>query len=87
MRELKNGQFVLDEFKPTVLTEKSKCVDEMVLVYGYDKTITYCKLSAYMYRYLCGMAYDKELLDAATWYDNKVIELCDRFEERRYESY
>lgn len=52
-----------------------ECIDEMVLVFGVDATMTFCKLNAWKYRY---RAMDKngiEDIKKSDWYLRKYKEL------------
>lgn len=61
-----------------------ECIDEMVLVFGVDATMTFCKLNAWKYRY---RAMDKngiEDIKKSDWYLKKYKELKERGEEEVY---
>ncbi len=52
-----------------------ECIDEMILVFGKEATITFCLLNAWKYRYRAADKNGEEDLKKSDWYLNKVAEL------------
>ncbi len=57
-------------------THPMECIDEMVVVFGFDAVIDFCKCNAWKYRYRAGNKDDiKQDLAKSDWYLNKAKEL------------
>jgi len=57
-------------------THPMECIDEMVVVFGIDAVIDFCKCNAWKYRYRAGSKDDvKQDLAKSDWYLNKAKEL------------
>ena len=57
-------------------THQLECIDEMVIVFGIDAVIDFCKCNAWKYRYRAGNKDDIEQdLAKSDWYINKAEEL------------
>lgn len=53
-----------------------ECIDEMVVVFGIEAVIDFCKCNAWKYRYRAGHKDDIEQdLAKSDWYINKAKEL------------
>ena len=52
-----------------------ECIDEMILVFGKEATMTFCLLNAWKYRYRAADKNGEEDLRKSDWYLNKVKEL------------
>lgn len=52
---------------------KMECIDEMLLIFGKDSLINFCKLNAWKYRYRFNN--NENDLKKADWYINKLKEL------------
>lgn len=52
-----------------------ECIDEMVLLFGYEETMTFCKLNAWKYRYRAADKNGEEDLKKSDWYLQKYAEL------------
>lgn len=62
-----------------------ECIDEMILVFGIQETMSFCKLNAWKYRYRAGLKGSaEEDIAKSDWYLNKYKELkeCDKSESR-----
>lgn len=57
-------------------THSLECIDEMVIVFGLDAVIDFCKCNAWKYRYRAGNKDDiQQDLAKSDWYINKAKEL------------
>ena len=57
-------------------THQLECIDEMIIVFGIDAVIDFCKCNAWKYRYRAGNKDDiKQDLAKSDWYINKAREL------------
>lgn len=52
-----------------------ECIREMVVVFGYEATINFCKLNAWKYRYRASEKNGAEDMAKSDWYVKKVEEL------------
>ena len=53
-----------------------ECIDEMIILFGEEKVIDWCKITAYKYKHRAGFKDDKlQDLAKADWYLAKVKEL------------
>lgn len=52
-----------------------ECIDEMVLMFGKDATMTFCRLNAWKYRYRAADKNGEEDLKKSDWYLKKYKEL------------
>ena len=55
-----------------------ECIDEMVIIFGYDATIDFCRLNAWKYRYRAGLKENtsaEEDMQKSDYYVKKVKEL------------
>lgn len=52
-----------------------ECIDEMVIVFGYEATINFCKLNAWKYRYRANAKNGSEDIAKSDWYIKKAKEL------------
>ena len=53
-----------------------ECIDEMIILFGKEKVIDWCKITAYKYKHRAGFKDDKlQDLAKADWYLSKVKEL------------
>ena len=53
-----------------------ECIDEMIIIFGKEKVIDWCKITAYKYKYRAGFKDDKlQDLAKADWYLAKAEEL------------
>lgn len=52
-----------------------ECIREMVVVFGYEATINFCKLNAWKYRYRASEKNGTEDMAKSDWYVKKVDEL------------
>lgn len=52
-----------------------ECIDEMILIFGKEATMTFCLLNAWKYRYRAADKNGEEDLKKSDWYLNKVKEL------------
>lgn len=87
-----NGTFVKEKNKEEVDQEENKemvnhpdhynlpgrdeCIDEMIQVFGTDKTLEFCMLNAYKYMYRHQQKNGLEDIKKADWYIKKYMELC-----------
>lgn len=56
-----------------------ECIDAMIILFGHDATIQFCKLSAFKYRWRAGLKGDREQdEEKAEWYLQKTVELAER---------
>lgn len=55
-----------------------ECIEEMVLLFGYEETKAFCKLNAWKYRYRSPNKNGDEDRAKANWYVAKYKELCER---------
>lgn len=54
-------------------------IDQMIILFGLDKTIAFCELNAYKYRMRAGYKDDAaQDISKALWYENKAKELIKR---------
>lgn len=53
-------------------------IDEMVLIFGIEETMSYCKLNAWKYRARALMKNGEEDLKKSDWYLKKYKELQDQ---------
>jgi len=58
-----------------------ECIDEMVLIFGIEEAMTFCKLNAWKYRYRAADKNGEEDLRKSDWYINKYKELCGKEEK------
>lgn len=54
---------------------KYECIDEMVVLFGVEAVVSFCKLNAYKYRFRAAAKGGPEDLDKAAWYVGKAAEL------------
>lgn len=52
-----------------------ECIDEMVVIFGLEDTLAFCKLNAWKYRYRAADKNGEEDLKKSDWYINKYAEL------------
>ena len=52
-----------------------ECIDEMLLLFGKEEVMTFCKLNAWKYRYRAADKNGVEDLRKSDWYLNKCKEL------------
>lgn len=52
-----------------------ECIREMVVVFGYEATINFCKLNAWKYRYRANEKNGAEDMAKSDWYVKQVEEL------------
>ena len=53
-----------------------ECIEEMMILFGIEDTIAFCKLNAWKYRYRAGEKDSaEEDMKKADWYIGKVMEL------------
>ena len=57
-----------------------ECIDEMLLLFGLDQTMAFCKLNAWKYRYRAADKNGTEDLAKSDWYINKYKELSELLE-------
>ena len=57
-----------------------ECLDEMILLYGKEKTATFCLLSAHKYRYRAGEKGGIVDMQKSDWYLKKYKELMKEAE-------
>lgn len=57
------------------LLEDYECIDSMVLLFGKEQTISFCRLNAFKYIFRHEKKNGKEDLDKAEWYLHKIEEL------------
>lgn len=57
------------------LLEDYECIDAMVLLFGKEQTISFCRLNAFKYIFRHEKKNGKEDLDKAEWYLHKIEEL------------
>lgn len=57
-----------------------ECIDEMLLLFGYKETMTFCKLNAWKYRYRAADKNGIEDLKKSDWYLQKYSELKNKYE-------
>lgn len=55
-----------------------ECIDEMLLVFGKDALMSFCKLNAWKYRYRAQNKGKIKDLQKADWYLNKLKELGEK---------
>ena len=58
-----------------------ECIDEMLLLFGYKETMTFCKLNAWKYRYRAADKNGIEDLKKSDWYLQKYSELKNKYED------
>lgn len=61
-------------------THNMECIDEMVVVFGVDAVINFCKCNAWKYRYRAGNKSnntEEQDLAKSDWYISKAKELQD----------
>lgn len=58
-----------------------ECIEEMILVFGLNKTIDFCLLNAWKYRYRAADKNGIEDLKKSDWYMRKFKELGERMDE------
>jgi len=61
-----------------------QCIDEMVMVFGIEETMHFCKLNAWKYRYRAADKNGAEDIAKSDWYMNKYKELSDKLVEKQY---
>lgn len=54
-----------------------ECIDEMILLFGIEETLSFCKLNAWKYRYRAADKNGAEDLAKSDWYINKYKELSE----------
>lgn len=54
---------------------RMECIDEMLLVFGKEAVINFCKCNAWKYRYRLPFKGQSEDSQKADWYINKLKEL------------
>lgn len=54
---------------------KYECIDEMIVLFGIDAVIGFCKCNVHKYRYRFENKNGQEDLDKANWYLEKLMEL------------
>lgn len=60
-----------------------ECIEEMLMLYGVDEVMSFCKLNAHKYRYRAGLKDDpQQEQDKAAWYMNKYKKLKETKEEQ-----
>jgi hypothetical protein len=52
-----------------------ECIDEMILVFGIEATMSFCLLNAWKYRYRAAGKGGEEDLKKSDWYMSKYAEL------------
>lgn len=57
------------------LLEDYECIDAMVLLFGKEQTISFCRLNAFKYIFRHEKKNGKEDLEKAEWYLHKIEEL------------
>lgn len=55
-----------------------ECIDEMILLFGIEEVLSFCKLNAYKYRYRAADKNGTEDLAKSDWYLNKYKELKEK---------
>lgn len=59
-----------------------ECIDEMVVIFGLEDTLAFCKLNAWKYRYRAADKNGEEDLKKSDWYINKYRELSQITESK-----
>lgn len=60
-----------------------ECINEMVVMFGYDAVIDFCRCNAWKYRYRSDSKGSKEEdLKKADWYIRKALELQHERDEK-----
>ena len=55
-----------------------QCIDEMLLLFGAQEVLSFCKLNAWKYRYRAADKNGEEDLRKSDWYLNKYREILER---------
>ena len=63
---------------PSHYTNGMECIDEMIMIFGIDAVITFCKLNVWKYRKRALNKNGQEDMDKSDWYINKYQELQGR---------
>ena len=56
-----------------------ECIDEMLLLFGYQEVLSFCKLNAWKYRYRAADKNGEEDLKKSDWYLRKYQELLSNY--------
>ena len=63
---------------PSHYTNGMECIDEMIMIFGIDAVMTFCKLNVWKYRKRALHKNGQEDMDKSNWYINKYQELQGR---------
>jgi hypothetical protein len=55
-----------------------QCIDEMLLLFGAQEVLSFCKLNAWKYRYRAADKNGEEDLKKSDWYLRKYHEILER---------
>lgn len=69
--------------KPSHYNHGMECIDEMILIFGIDAVMTFCKLNVWKYRKRALHKNGQEDIDKSNWYINKYQELQERLRNGR----
>lgn len=69
--------------KPSHYNHGMECIDEMILIFGIDAVMTFCKLNVWKYRKRALHKNGQEDIDKSNWYINKYQELQERLRHGR----
>jgi hypothetical protein len=69
--------------KPSHYNHGMECIDEMILIFGIDAVMTFCKLNVWKYRKRALHKNGQEDIDKSNWYINKYYELQERLNNGR----
>lgn len=56
-----------------------ECIEEMLMLFGYEEVLSFCKLNAWKYRYRAADKNGIEDLKKSDWYLNKYEELLKQY--------
>ena len=63
-----------------------ECIEEMVLLFGIEETMVFCKLNVFKYRTRAQLKNGPEDMQRSDWYVSKYKELCDRLKQQQQNS-
>lgn len=64
--------------KPSHYNHGMECIDEMIMIFGIDAVMTFCKLNVWKYRKRALHKNGQEDIDKSNWYINKYLELKEK---------
>lgn len=64
-----------------------ECIDEMIMLFGIQETMSFCKLNAWKYRARALNKGGQTDIDKSDWYVAKYKELQDELDKRKWNKY